>query len=223
MKAYTHVRTDFATAAAVATYCAANPTKFMLGSRIVAADGSVSVVIDSSGTTQLVPVVNASAVTAENAAGLIGTAAVPSTYRWTENGIITTMFKIDLTGLASVATANDVIGLAAGGVAYIRQNLVATDGIVFKNELVCLETPAGGDDDVNVVLNASGTLEYNGAGGTTYGVNGGDAAAGQTVQNLVPSATANHYYYLTAGTGDTAAAYTAGQFMFITYGHAVLA
>lgn len=163
------------------------------------------------------------AETAEHGAGLIGTGATPTTYRWVENGVIITDFKIDLTGLASVATANDVIGLAAGGVAYIRQNVVATDGVVFKNELICIEAPVGGDDDINVVLNASGTLEYDGAGGTTYGVNGGDAAAGQVIQNLVASATANHYYYLTAGTGDTAAAYTAGQFIFRTYGHAVLA
>jgi len=86
-----------------------------------------------------------------------------------------------------------------------------------------VETPAGGDNDVNVVVASSGTLAYDGAGGTTYGVNGGDAAAGQVVQNLVQALTANHYFYLTAGTGDTAAAYTAGQFIVRLHGHAVLA
>jgi len=161
--------------------------------------------------------------TAEHAAGVIGTAAAPVTTRWTENGTIITETKIDLTGLASKDTANDVIGLSAGGVAYIGRNVVANNGIIYKAELICLETPAGGDDDVNVVANASGTLEYDGAGGTTYGINGGDAAAGQVVANLVQGLTANHYFYLTAGTGDTAAAYTAGMFIFRTYGHALLA
>ena len=166
----------------------------------------------------LVPAVE----TAEHGAGLIGTAAVPKTYRWTEGGVIITQFKIDLTGLASKDTANDVIGLSAGGNAYIRQYLTAVDGIIFKAELSCIETPAGGDNDVNVVVNSSGTLAYDGAGGTTYGINGGDAVAGQTIQNLVQGLTANHYFYLAAGTGDLAAAYTGGMFIFTTWGHALL-
>ena len=176
-----------------------------------------------SAVTHIFPTTGSVVASAEHAAGVIGTAATPETSRRTENGTIITETKIDLTGLASINTANDVIGLAAGGVAYIGRNVVATNGIIYKAELICLETPAGGDDDVNVVVNASGTLEYNGAAGTTYGVNGGDGAAGQVVANLVQGLTANHYFYLTAGTGDTAAAYTAGMYIFRTYGHAVLA
>ena len=57
----------------------------------------------------------------------------------------------------------------------------------------------------------------------TYLSNSGDLLAGQTIQNLVPALTANDYYYLTAGTGDTAGTYTAGQYLLTTYGHAVLA
>lgn len=159
----------------------------------------------------------------EHGAGIIGTGAAPVTIRWIESGVIITQFKVDVEGLASVATANDVIGLSAGGNAYIRQYNVATDGVIFKAELICVETPAGGDNDINVVAASSGTLAYDGAGGTTYGINGGDAVAGQVVQNLVQGLTDTHYFYLTAGTGDTAAAYTAGQFIFTTYGHAVLA
>lgn len=160
---------------------------------------------------------------AEHGAGAIGTAVAPATYRWQENGVIITRIKIDLTGLASVATANDVIGLAAGGAAYIGRNVVATNGIIFKVEFSCLETPAGGDNDVNVVANSSAVLAYDGAGGTTYLSNSGDLLAGQTIQNLVPALTANDYYYLTAGTGDTAATYTAGMYLLTTYGHALLA
>jgi len=159
----------------------------------------------------------------EHAAGAIGTAVAPATYRWIEHGVIVTQTKFDLTGLTSMNTANDVIGLAAGGIAYIGRNVVATNGVIFKVELSCLETPAGGDNDVNVVANATGTLEYDGAGGTTYLSNSGDLLAGQTVQNLLPALTANDYFYLTAGTGDTAAAYTAGMYVLTTYGHPLLA
>ena len=161
-------------------------------------------------------------VTAEHGAGAIGTAVAPATSRRTVNGTIITETKIDLTGLASVATANDVIGLAAGGAAYIGRNVVANNGIIYAAELICLEVPATGDDDVNVVAAASAALAYDGAGGTTYGVDGGVAAAGQTVQNLVQGLTANHYFYLTAGAGDTAGTYSGGQFIFRTYGHALL-
>ena len=166
--------------------------------------------------------IGATAATGESGAGVIGTGVAPATSRRTENGTIITEIAFDMTGLASVATANDVIGLAAGGVAYLGQNVVATNGILYRAELICLEVPAGGDNDINVVLNTSALLEYDGAGGTTYVVNGGDAAAGQTVVNNVLAATANHYYYLTAGTGDTAAAYTTGQFILRLYGHALL-
>lgn len=165
----------------------------------------------------------ATAAAAEHGAGAIGTAAAPATYRWTDRGVIVTQTKIDLTGLASVATANDVIGLSAGGVAYIGRNVVATNGVIFKVEFSCIETPAGGDNDVNVVANSSAVLAYDGAGGTTYLSNSGDLLAGQTIQNLVPALTEGDYFYLTAGTGDTAAAYTAGMYILTTYGHAALA
>jgi hypothetical protein len=196
------------------------------------AEASKAVVLDSSkgvgtitsltATTTVVDNWTTAVEAAEHGAGVIGTGVAPATYRHTENGIIITEIKIDLQGLASVATANDVIGLSAGGVAYIGRNVVATNGVIFKIELICVETPAGGDNDVNVVANASAVLAYDGAGGTAYGVNGGDAVAGQVVQNLVQSLTADHYFYLTAGTGDTAAAYTAGQFIIRLHGHPVL-
>lgn len=162
------------------------------------------------------------ATATEYGAGSIGTGATTVVSRRAENGTIITETKFDVTGLASVATANDVIGLAAGGVAYIGQYTIARCGIIYKAELICLETPVGGDNDINVVANASALLEYDGAGGASYVVNGGDAALGQTVQNLVPALTADYYFYLTAGTGDTAAAYTAGQFILVTYGHPAL-
>ena len=162
------------------------------------------------------------ALAAEHAIGVIGTGAAPSTRRHTLNGDIITDITVDLKGLASKNTADDVIGLAAGGAAYIGRNVVATNGVIYKIELICLQTPAGGDNDVNVVANSSGTLAYDSAGGTAYGVNGGDAVAGQVVQNATQGLTDGHYLYLTAGTGDTAASYTGGMFIIRLYGHPLL-
>lgn len=187
-----------------------------------AAEAGKAVVLDSSKGITGITSFGLPAITATHAAGVIGTGVAPKTYRHTENGVIITEIKVDLEGLASVATANDVIGLAAGGTAYLAQYTTAAFGVVFKIEQICVETPTGGDNDVNIVLNSSSSLAYDGAGGTAYGVNAGDAVAGQVVQNLVQGLTANHYFYLTAGTGDTAAAYTAGQFIFRIHGHPVL-
>ena len=180
--------------------------------------GAVTGNVTGNLTGDLTPAVEA----AEHGAGSIGTAVAPKTIRWIESGVIITQIKVDLTGLASVATANDVIGLAAGGAAFIGRNVVATNGVVFKTEFSCIETPAGGDNDVNVVTSSNAALAYDSAGGTTYISNSGDLLAGQTIENLVPALTANDYYYLTAGTGDTAATYTAGMYILTTYGHALL-
>lgn len=176
----------------------------------------------AAGNAALLGTITQPALTAEHGAGAIGTYVAPKTYRRTENGVIITEIKFDLTGLASKNTANDVIGLSAGGAAFIGRNVVATNGVVFKTRLTCLETPAGGDNDVNVVTDASAALAYDSAGGTTYISDSGDLLIGQSVENLLPAITANHYIYLTAGTGDTAADYTAGQYVLTLYGHAAL-
>jgi len=191
-------------------------------SKALVLDSNSDIILPNAGTLTLGNLATA-AESAEHGAGAIGTAATPTTYRWIESGVIITQIKIDLTGLASVATADDVIGLAAGGAAYIGRNVVATNGVIFKTSLSCIETPAGGDNDVNVVTSSSAVLAYDGAGGTSYISNSGDLLAGQTIDNLMPALTANDYYYLTAGTGDTAGTYTAGMYVLTLWGHALLA
>lgn len=192
--------------------------------KAVVLDGSkgISTITSATITTLTTDAIATTAEAAEHGAGAIGTGVAPATYRYTQNGTIITEIKVDLEGLKSKDTANDVIGLGAGGAAYIGRNVVATNGIIYKIELICLETPAGGDNDVNVVANASAALAYDGAGGTAYGIDGGDAVAGQVIEDLVQGLTANDYFYLTAGTGDLDVVYTAGQFIVRLYGHPVL-
>ena len=162
--------------------------------------------------------------TAEHAAGAIGTGATPKTYRWIENGVIITQIKLDLTGLTCGDAADDVIGVATDTpAAYIGRNVVATNGVIFKVEMACLEVPAGGDPDINFVVGSAATNVYSTpVTGAVIILDSGDLAAGVTIQKLTPSITANYYYYLTCGTA-TAAAYTTGQVVITTYGHAALA
>ena len=169
-------------------------------------------------------------LTATHGAGAIGTSSfgAPQTRRWTENGVIVTEIKVDLSGLtAHGATANDVIGIKTDAPnAYLIQNTVADMGIIFRTEMSCLELPAGAGTlvDINLVWASSGTLGYTEAGGTTYGINGGTSAAGKTVVEEATLPTADHYAYLTEGTTDgDDSVFTAGQFLIRFYGHPVLA
>jgi hypothetical protein len=164
-------------------------------------------------------------VAAEHGIGAIGTALAPATSRRTVNGTIITEIKIDLTGLTSVATANDIIGLTGGSKpAYIGRNVVATNGIIYKIEMCCLEVPATGDTDIDLVSGSAADDEYDGAvTNAAIDINGGTWAAGTTVEQLLPAVTTNYYWYLTTGAGATAATYTAGQFLIRFYGHALLA
>jgi len=163
--------------------------------------------------------------------GAIGTGAGNKIYRHTNSttGLITTELHIDLTGLQGDGTANKVIGIKTDAPnAYLFQNLVASNGVLFKTEISCIELPAGGGTvDINFVWNSSGTLGYNEAGGTTFGINSGTWVAGNTLTSYdgltsVTSGTANHYLYMTDGDGNADdSVFTAGQYVIKLYGYAI--
>jgi len=167
---------------------------------------------------------------AEHGAGAIGTGTqtAPQTYRRTENGIIITTIKFDITGLAVKGTsANDVIGLAAGGAAYLGRNVVATNGVIFRAEMSCIELPGQGTatitQDIDIATNSSAALIYDGAAGANKLFNTAALVAGETVVNNVPALTANDYFYLVeADTAATTGVYNAGQFIIKLFGHALL-
>ena len=159
--------------------------------------------------------------------GAIGTGTIlaPRTYIRTENGAIITTIKIDLTGLKSMNTANDIIGLDTVGppASYLLKYVVATHGIVHRIEMHCIELPAGGDNDINLVAGSAADEGHDDAvTGAVVLVNGGDWVAGKTVVQEAQAITANYYLYLTAGTGDLDVVYTAGQFIIVLYGHPLL-
>ena len=161
---------------------------------------------------------------ATHGAGAISTFMAPQTRRWVENGVIITQVKADLTGLGGKGTAaDDVIGLPAGGAAYLYRNVVNDNGIIFKYEISCIELPAAASGsatvDIDFAWNSSGSLAYDGAAGTSE-VDMGGLAAGQTHMVDAPGLTADDYLYLTEGdTAATDGVYNAGQYMFTFYGH----
>lgn len=168
--------------------------------------------------------ITAAAESAEHGAGAIGTAVAPVTYRYTRNGTIITEIKVDLTGLDSSGTENDVIGLSTGGAAYLGRYVVATCGIVYRIEMSCLEIPLTGDADVILVAGSAADEAFDDTVANSAALcdGTGDWALGETIVNNAPAAlAANYYLYLTQGATDDAT-YTAGQFLIRLYGHPLL-
>ena len=166
------------------------------------------------------------AVTAEHGDGAVGTGGFLNTYRYNAlNGDIITEIHIDLTGLDSSGVANDVIGTADPGTdaAYIGRVVTATNGNVYKAEVVCLEVPTGGDADILFVQGSAAdeTFDDTVANTATVADGTGDWTLGQMVSYSTAALTPNYYLYMTQGATDDAT-YTAGQFIIRLYGHAAL-
>ena len=162
---------------------------------------------------------------AGNGAGAVSTGIGKPQYNRSRVGdIIITNVKFDLQGLkAKGAAANDVIGLAAGGAAYIYKNVVADNGVIFKQTLTCLETATAASgtitEDINIAWNSSAGLAFDGAAGGTSSLNAGALAAGNTAEMLTPGITANHYAYIAEGdTSATDCVFSAGIYMLTMYG-----
>ncbi len=164
-------------------------------------------------------------VTAEHGGGAIGTGVAPVTTRRTVNGTIITEIKVDITGLKCKGDAQgDALGLT--GDAYIGRNVIATNGVIYRIEMICLETPAGTATstlDIDLMAEDDSDVAYDGPVDDTVIAKAASWAAGQVTITNVPALVADDYLYL--GEGDTAAStgtYTAGQFIVRLYGHAVM-
>ena len=160
------------------------------------------------------------AVEATGGAGIEGTAEVYVTQVNrlksdvdTNVNIVKTTIMIDLTGLKDGGTAGDIIGKDGSGVAFIGQVTTANQGTVFGVTMTCLETPAGGDTDIDLFSATEGTGVNDTAIGDlteTQIINAGAASAGTVVAG--GDIAADQFLYLVSqGTGD--ATYTAGRFL----------
>jgi len=150
-----------------------------------------------------------------------------------EGSLITTDIQIDLGtsagAIASVATtgtgngANAVIGVAA-----LTSSLVTVaeaQGILTSAELICVEQPATGEDNIGVwygdtVLSSSMTMDQDSApveliAAEVYG------AAGDSAANTDISADIDGKYIYLVSSGSDGATYSAGKFILRLYGYSV--
>lgn len=131
-----------------------------------------------------------------------------------------TTIAIDLTDLASGDGA-DIIGDDGGAAnCHIGQVTAAVHGTIFLGKITCLETPAGGTDDIDLWYADEDTGTENalvsGLTNEVQCINHGAWAAGE-MDVLTAFPAADKYLYLAGGAaGD--AAYTAGKFLIEMWG-----
>ena len=162
-----------------------------------------------------------------------GSTTAPVTRVTTLNGEIITTITVDIQNLsASAGAAAVVIGNANGTVKGGSAQLItwdnATNGICYKAEMSCLETPAGNGGgtalDIDLMLNSSAaSVQGSTATGDVLIAATEAWSAGLSKQQLDSPIDDTYSIFLTNGdtvtnTGD--AKYTAGKFVIRLYGHA---
>ena len=132
-------------------------------------------------------------------------------------GIYRVTILVDLTGLNSGGTAGDIIGV--NGTANPCYIALLPDMIVLGGRMTCLETPAGGDTDIDLYSATEGTgVEDQAITALTETqiINAGSQTAG-TVTYFAADPVANTYLYL-VGQSTSNATYTAGRFLIEIFG-----
>ena len=140
---------------------------------------------------------------------------------------ILTEIEIDLAAAAGAAHSfgtDKVIGLSSSGGTHGAATIVTIDkdvhGAVTDIELVCLEVPTAGEDDIDLYTKSSALAAGASASGTKLINNGNWTYVGQSNSSALAAASDGLVVFLASG-GATAADYTAGKYILRLYGHAI--
>ena len=140
------------------------------------------------------------------------------------NGEKITTCIIDLRGLSSSATTDTVIGLDGASESHLFQWNTASSGLLYKVELACAETPAGGEPDIDLKFSGSAQATF---AAVTQSANviiasNADLDAGEhrdTTNNVISGIPSHEdFIFLTNGSSGTTAEYTAGKIIAKFYG-----
>ena len=137
-------------------------------------------------------------------------------------GLYKTEIFIDLAGLTSAA-AGQIIGKASGVAnCHIGQITAAKNGTIIHGRITCIETPAGGDTDVDfygTVTEATGAqaAAISGLTGEVLLLNNGAWSGAVATPKIMTTLPGVGYLYMVDGTG-TAVIYTAGLFLIELWG-----
>ena len=137
--------------------------------------------------------------------------------------VIETTIVMDLTGLNSGDADGDIIGVAGTANSHIGQITAAANGTLFAGYMQCVETPAGGEPDIDLfsATESTGTEEalVTGLTETALLATAADWTNVLAPKGLTALPAANEYLYLAASGGSTNATYTAGKFIIKLYGY----
>ncbi len=156
--------------------------------------------------------------------GGVGFEGIAETYEsvvTTIGKLIKTDIWIDITGLNSMTTDDDIIGDDGTGEAWFINLTTAKNGTIYKAWMTCIEVPTGGDPNIalweaeegtgvedtqiSALTNQTELLQSQSDGSDWTGI--GDTFS------LATMPTAGEYIYLVQGDGSgTNATYTAGRF-----------
>ena len=148
-----------------------------------------------------------------------GTGTICVAHAGKQDGLYVLRILIDLTGLNSGGTAGDIIGVNGTALpCYIGR--IPGEMRVLGGRMTCLETPAGGDTDIDLYSATEGTGVEDGAVSAlteTEIINAGTQSRG-TVTFLSADPAVNAYLYL-VGQSTSNATYTAGRFLIEMFGY----
>tara|TARA_Y100000310_G_C20702593_1_gene831323 strand:+ start:1457 stop:3526 length:2070 start_codon:yes stop_codon:yes gene_type:complete len=172
--------------------------------------------------------VNAAALTVSGDTGTFGAGLDASEgyiYAQRFGGVVYNTIYLDLAPLRSGASANAIIGENDVAGAHMGQITVAQYGTAIKaGRITCMETPAGGNPDIDVYQVVEATGEFNDdividTFNETILINrdGNWAAGDMRVFETVPT-TGIFYLYLATGSAVAEADYTAGKFLIEFWG-----
>ena len=134
--------------------------------------------------------------------------------------IVKTTILVEVDGLNSGGTPDDVIGAQGAGVAHLGQITAAVNGTIFAGKITCLETPTGGDPDIDLWFtdDATGVEDtlISAMANQVQCIDHGDWTGAQ-LGVLTAFPTANKYLYLGGGAA-TDATYTAGILLIELWG-----
>lgn len=151
-----------------------------------------------------------------------GTGTVYTDTQYRIGNVIKTEIFIDLTGLNSGGADGDIIGKNATAASHLGQVTLANNGLIFRGQMSCAETPGGGEPDIDLysATEATGTEDaaVSGLTETALLLNAADWVQGMT-KPLTGAVVADQYLYLVASGGVTDATYTAGMFVIELWGY----
>jgi hypothetical protein len=145
-----------------------------------------------------------------------------------KNHSIETTVLIDMTGIASIAATDKVLGHGTTADASITKLTAAVNGYVISMEVFCIETPATDSgtiqEDIDFYLHTAALASAASATGTQAVESDADWEAGAAGEGELPTAgnaigTKDYYLHLVTGAGSGGTGtYTAGKFAVLFYG-----